>query len=51
MVPAALLAASGQADREQLVPKLTKFVDVIGSLGTLLTDNIGRNAGSTRDSK
>jgi hypothetical protein len=28
-----------------------KLTDVIGNLGTLLTDNMGRNAKSTRDSK
>ena len=48
MVPAALSAASGQADREQLAPTLAKLADAVGSLSTLLTE---RNAGSTRDSK
>ena len=51
MFPAASSATSGQTDREQVVPTLAKLAVAIDNLGTLLTDNIGRNAGSTRDSK
>ena len=32
MVPAALSAASGQVDREQLAPTLAKLADAVGSL-------------------
>ena len=36
---------------DQLSSTLGKLTDVIGNLGTLITDNVSRNAGSTRDSK
>ena len=47
-----VVAVSGHADRDQLAClTFEKLAAVIGSLGTLLSDNIGRNASSTRDSK
>ena len=36
---------------DQLTSTLGKLTDVIGNLGTLITDNMSHNAGSTRDSK
>ena len=36
---------------DQLTSTLGKLTDVIGNLGTLLTDNMSRNARSTHDSK
>jgi hypothetical protein len=50
MVPA-VAASSGHVDRDQLAPTLDKLAEAIGNFGTLLTDNIGRNANSTLDSK
>jgi hypothetical protein len=44
-------AAGPSFHTDQLAATLGKLTDVIGNLGTLLTDNMGRNAGSTRDSK
>jgi hypothetical protein len=44
--------ASGSSVRDdQLASTLGKLTDVVGNLGTLITDNMRRNTGSTRDSK
>ncbi len=45
------LASSSSVCDDQLSSTLGKLTDVIGNLGTLITDNMSRNAGSTRDSK
>jgi hypothetical protein len=45
------LAPGSSVRDDQLASTLGKLTDVIGNLGTLLTDNMIRNAGSTRDSK
>ncbi len=45
------LAAGSSVRDEQLASTRGKLTDVIGNLGTLITDNMSRNAGSTRDSK
>ena len=44
-------ASSGHTDRDQFDPTIDKLTEVIDNLGPLITDNIGRNASSTRDSK
>ncbi len=45
------LASGSSVHDDQLASTLGKVTDVIGNLGTLITDNMSRNAGSTRDSK
>jgi hypothetical protein len=45
------VAAGSSVHDEQLASTLGKLTDVIGNLGTLLTDNMSRNARSTRDPK
>jgi hypothetical protein len=45
------LVAGSSVHDDHLVSTLGKLTDVIGNLGTLITDNMSRNAGSTRDSK
>jgi hypothetical protein len=44
-------AAGSSVHDDQLTSTLGKLTDVIDNLGTLITDNMSRNAGSTRDSK
>jgi hypothetical protein len=45
------LAAGSSVHDDHLASTLGKLTDVIGNLGTLITDNMNRNSGSTRDSK
>ncbi len=45
------LTAGSSVRDDQLASTLGKLTDVIGNLGTLITDNMSRNTGSTRDSK
>ncbi len=45
------LAAGSSVRDDQVASTLGKLTDVIDNLGTLITDNMSRNAGSTRDSK
>jgi hypothetical protein len=45
------LSAGSSVRDDQLTSTLGKLTDVIGNLGTLITHNMSRNAGSTRDSK
>ncbi len=45
------LAVGSSVRDDQLASTIGKLTDVIGNLGTLITDNMSRNAGSTRDSK
>ncbi len=45
------LADSSSVRDDQMSSTLGKLTDVIGNLGTLITDNMSRNAGSTGDSK
>jgi len=44
-------ATASSVNPDHLASTLGKLTDVIGNLGTLLTDNMGRNSKSTRDSK
>jgi hypothetical protein len=44
-------AAGASVRDDQRASTLGKLTDVIDNLGTLITDNMSRNAGSTRDSK
>jgi hypothetical protein len=45
------LAAGSSVRDDQLDSTLGKLTDVIGNIGSLLTDNMSHNPGSTRDSK
>jgi hypothetical protein len=45
------VAAGSSTHTDQLASTLGKLTDVIGNLGTLITDNMSRNASSARDPK
>jgi hypothetical protein len=45
------VAAGSSTHTDQLASTLGKLTDVIGNLGTLITDNMSRNARSARDPK
>jgi hypothetical protein len=45
------VGAGSSVHTDQLASTLGKLTDVIGNLGTLITDNMSRNARATRDSK